>query len=83
MDDPEHPWHGVTQVIVDRSGPGHGWQGQAVLVGGAFRHDAGQLLGWGGWGVHEPETITTTERIFLNVYGAQESIPRHQFRQPM
>ncbi len=24
-----------------------------------------------------------TEPVFLNVYGAQESIPRHQFRQPM
>jgi hypothetical protein len=33
---------------------------RAVLVGGAFRHDAGQLLGWGGWGVHQPKTITTT-----------------------
>jgi hypothetical protein len=24
-----------------------------------------------------------TEPEFLNIYGAQESIPRHQFRQPM
>jgi hypothetical protein len=24
-----------------------------------------------------------TEPVFLNVYGAQESIPRNQFRQPM
>jgi hypothetical protein len=24
-----------------------------------------------------------TEPVFLNVYGAQESVPRHQFRQPM
>ncbi len=26
---------------------------------------------------------TIPEPVFLNVYGAQESIPRHQFRQPM
>jgi hypothetical protein len=26
---------------------------------------------------------TVPEPVFLNVYGAQESIPRHQFRQPM
>jgi hypothetical protein len=32
----------------------------AVLIGGAFRHDAGQLLGWGGRGVHQPKTITAT-----------------------
>jgi hypothetical protein len=25
----------------------------------------------------------TTEPVFLNVYGAQESIPRHKLRQPM
>jgi hypothetical protein len=25
----------------------------------------------------------TTEPVFLNVYGAQESIPRNEFRQPM
>jgi hypothetical protein len=25
----------------------------------------------------------TTEPVFLNVYGAQESIPRDEFRQPM
>jgi hypothetical protein len=24
-----------------------------------------------------------SEPVFLNVYGAQESTPRHQFRQPM
>jgi hypothetical protein len=24
-----------------------------------------------------------TEPVFLNVYGAQESIPRNEFRQPM
>jgi hypothetical protein len=24
-----------------------------------------------------------TEHVFLNVYGAQESIPRNEFRQPM
>jgi hypothetical protein len=24
-----------------------------------------------------------TEAVFLNVYGAQESIPRNEFRQPM
>jgi hypothetical protein len=33
---------------------------RAVLVGGAFRHDAGQLFGWGGRGVHQPKTITAT-----------------------
>jgi hypothetical protein len=26
---------------------------------------------------------TAAEPVFLNVYGAQESILRHQFRQPM
>jgi hypothetical protein len=25
----------------------------------------------------------TIEPVFLNVYGAQESIPRNEFRQPM
>jgi hypothetical protein len=24
-----------------------------------------------------------TELVFLNLYGARESMPRHQFRQPM
>ncbi len=28
-------------------------------------------------------SLHTNEPVFLNVYGAQESIPRHQFRQPM
>ncbi len=27
--------------------------------------------------------IQSTEPVFLNVYGAQESIPRNEFRQPM
>jgi hypothetical protein len=27
------------------------------------------------WGIYEP--------VFLNIYGAQESIPRNEFRQPM
>jgi hypothetical protein len=27
--------------------------------------------------------IKHTEAVFLNLYGAQESIPRNQFRQPM
>ncbi len=31
---------------------------------------------------HERE-ISTAEPVFLNVYGAQESIPRNEFRQPM
>jgi hypothetical protein len=44
-----------------------------VLVGGAFRHDAGQLLGWGGRGVHQPKTITqqllqTTTYFFNSVH---------------
>jgi hypothetical protein len=29
------------------------------------------------------ELSCRSELVFLNVYGAQESIPRHQFRQPM
>jgi hypothetical protein len=27
--------------------------------------------------------LCETEPVFLNVYGAQESIPRNEFRQPM
>jgi hypothetical protein len=27
--------------------------------------------------------VNCTELVFLNVYGAQESIPRNEFRQPM
>ncbi len=27
--------------------------------------------------------VPTTEPVFANVYGAQESIPRNRFRQPM
>jgi hypothetical protein len=27
--------------------------------------------------------MSTAEPVFLNVYGAQESIPRNEFRQPM
>jgi hypothetical protein len=34
------------------------------------------LCGLGG-------TNYNTEPVFLNVYGAQESIPRNEFRQPM
>jgi hypothetical protein len=30
-----------------------------------------------------PTAKTNTEPIFLNVYEAQESIPRNEFRQPM
>jgi hypothetical protein len=29
------------------------------------------------------ETPKNPEPVFLNVYGAQESIPRNEFRQPM
>ncbi len=33
---------------------------------------------------YEPVQVTWTPGArILNVYGAQESIPRHQFRQPM
>jgi hypothetical protein len=28
-------------------------------------------------------TVECTEPVFLNVYGAQESIPRNEFRQPV
>jgi hypothetical protein len=28
-------------------------------------------------------TLFCTEPVFLNVYGAQKSIPRNEFRQPM
>jgi hypothetical protein len=34
----------------------------------------------------EPEFVNllrSPELVFLNLYGAQESMPRHQFRQPM
>jgi hypothetical protein len=33
--------------------------------------------------IHKTRTAEKTEPIFLNVYGAQESIPRNEFRQPM
>jgi hypothetical protein len=36
--------------------------------------------------VYEPKCTGRgeyTEPVFLNVYGAQESIPRNEFRQPM
>jgi hypothetical protein len=32
--------------------------------------------------MHE-DCYNKSEPVFLNVYGAQESISRHQFRQPM
>ncbi len=59
----------------------------------ALKNSPGQLLAWnaaswtqtpvpqfqaGGRGAN-PEA----ELVFLNIYGAQESMPRHQFRQPM
>jgi hypothetical protein len=28
-------------------------------------------------------SVISAEPVFLNVYGAQESIPRNEFRQPM
>jgi hypothetical protein len=31
----------------------------------------------------EEETVQISEPVFLNVYGAQESIPRNEFLQPM
>jgi hypothetical protein len=44
----------------------------------------------GSWGrVRENKTTAkgesffSSEPVFLNVYGAQESIPRNEFRQPM
>jgi hypothetical protein len=30
-----------------------------------------------------PESSDKAEAVFLNVYGAPESIPRNEFRQPM
>jgi hypothetical protein len=36
-----------------------------------------------GQGVKRPVMISLPEPVFLNVYGAQESIPRNEFRQPM
>jgi hypothetical protein len=29
------------------------------------------------------QVFIITDAVFLNVYGAQESIPRNEFRQPM
>jgi hypothetical protein len=34
-------------------------------------------------GIGDLILITHYEPVFLNVYGAQESIPRNEFRQPM
>ncbi len=31
----------------------------------------------------EATAMNETEAVFLNVYGAQESVPRNEFRQPM
>jgi hypothetical protein len=31
----------------------------------------------------EEEALERTEPVFLKVYGAQESIPRNEFRQPL
>ncbi len=43
-----------------------------------------QLRGEGGENlIHEPPPISTAEPVFVNVYGAQESIPRNRFRQLM
>ncbi len=36
-----------------------------------------------GTGARILERNGPPEPVFLNVYGAQESIPRHQLRQPM
>jgi hypothetical protein len=35
----------------------------------------------GNW--NEKSKRMEAEPVFLNIYGAQESIPRNQFRQPM
>jgi hypothetical protein len=40
----------------------------------------------GAVGVRSPKyfgSMCTAEPVFLNVFGAQESIPRNEFRQPM
>jgi hypothetical protein len=45
-------------------------------LGTARLHGPAELiLGIDSWALSEP--------VFLNVYGAQESIPRNEFRQPM
>jgi hypothetical protein len=42
----------------------------------------GGVGGGVGWWVRELNLLRP-EPVFLNVYGAQESIPRNEFRQPM
>ncbi len=41
-----------------------------------------RILGYVFSLVYISGTIYCTEPVFLNVYGAQESIPRNEFRQP-
>ncbi len=59
--------------------PGHmggGGEGEGLVGGGENkRRDEG--VG------RRNEGRGSTEPVFLNVYGAQESIPRNEFRQPM
>ncbi len=38
---------------------------------------------WGGGGKIDSADHQTVESAFVNVYGAQESIPRNRFRQPI
>ncbi len=43
-----------------------------------------KVRGGGGGGRRKYSTMYSgVEPVFLNVYGAQESIPRNEFRQPM
>jgi hypothetical protein len=44
---------------------------------------SGEKVPGGREGAGSITTCNTTEPVFLNVYGAQESIPRHEFRLPM
>ncbi len=77
-------WHG------DGVGMGIEWHGDGVGMGmelawGWSWHGDGVGIGIGNLGyqgrlqAHQG----ASEPIFLNVYGAQESIPRNEFRQPM
>jgi hypothetical protein len=47
-----------------------------------FSHSLDKMGGCLGYGVAGREG-KGAELVFLNLYGAQESMPKHQFRQPM
>jgi hypothetical protein len=50
------------------------WEGGKICI-----YDIGNIVD-PSW---SPEIDSHPEPVFLRVYGAQESILRHQFRQPM